>query len=348
MTTNNIFVTTNAFQTSCHANGNVYSLCINVSIVSQSATSLTLAQASMVMLCLFALAETTSTVCMPMQVVLSVILFITLSENTGEVMCLTISACLCASLMVMMFMSETLQFSGVFASSLVCTLSCNPVTALISLGNGARTITYVLACLGLNCAAMVVMCGPVRAAMAAMAIAAVCAAMALPHGNRGTTPRWAICLFLCGAKVMSIIFTLVHDNADRVVMCGMFVYHACMDYVLQLAVSAMVFVWHNAPLVFMWCLGVVTMCVTFVCMVALAVCAVAYQRGNATAPLPRHRRPLSLPRWTPHMLWQVSQNVAEPCNRRGRVPPRCPLHPAHHAPPHCPVCRDNRRRAALA
>jgi hypothetical protein len=142
MTTNNIFVTTN------------YSLCINVSIVSQSSTSLALAQASMVVLCLFALAETTSTVCIPMQVVLSVILFITLSENTGEVMCLTISTCLCASLMVMMFMSETLQFSGVFASALVCTLSCNPVTALVSLGNSAQTVTYILTCLGMNCSAM--------------------------------------------------------------------------------------------------------------------------------------------------------------------------------------------------
>jgi hypothetical protein len=54
---------------------------------------------------------------------------------------MAISTCLCASLMVMMFMSETLQCSGV-------------VTALVSLGNGAQTVTYILACLGMNCSAM--------------------------------------------------------------------------------------------------------------------------------------------------------------------------------------------------
>jgi hypothetical protein len=48
-----------------------------------SSTSLALAQASMVMLVQGVLAETTSTVCIPLQVQMGLILGVVLSENTG-------------------------------------------------------------------------------------------------------------------------------------------------------------------------------------------------------------------------------------------------------------------------
>jgi hypothetical protein len=155
---------------------------------------------------------------------------------------MAISTCLCASLMVMMFMSETLQCSGV-------------VTALVSLGNGAQTVTYILACLGMNCSAMMsVTLGHtsyLAAAVSVVAFQTSCHA----NGNVVITATTGVPLpvnfnmfaFALGVA-MSTIFTLVHNgdrasqelfinnyfgrcastvatsiHATHVVMCGMFV-----------------------------------------------------------------------------------------------------------------------------